>query len=86
MTKRPERSRTYHGLIFDSTYWDAFKPRPGDIVVSTSAKAGTNKRWHEVLTEEDIALYQDNIAQTLEPAAARWLEEGRLAYADPRDL
>lgn len=41
MTERPERSRTYHGLIFDSTYWDAFKPRPGDIVVSTSAKAGT---------------------------------------------
>ncbi len=47
---------------------------------------GTNKRWHEVLTDDDIALYRDNIARTLEPASARWLEEGRLAFADPRNL
>ena len=44
------------------------------------------KRWHEVLTDEDIALYHDNISRTLVPAAARWLEKGRLPYADPRNL
>ena len=47
MTKRPERTRTYHGLLFDSTYWDSYSPRPGDIVVSTSAKAGTT--WVQVI-------------------------------------
>lgn len=41
MPEKPERTREYLGLVFDSSYWDKFQPRDGDIVVTTSAKAGT---------------------------------------------
>jgi aryl sulfotransferase len=37
----PSRTRTYRHHHLDSTRWDAVRHRPGDIVVSTSAKAGT---------------------------------------------
>ncbi|HYH51997.1 MAG TPA: sulfotransferase domain-containing protein [Acidimicrobiia bacterium] len=37
----PERTRTYLHHHLDSTRWDAVRHRPGDIVISTSAKAGT---------------------------------------------
>jgi aryl sulfotransferase len=37
----PERTRIYRHHHLDSTRWDAVRHRPGDIVVSTSAKAGT---------------------------------------------
>lgn len=37
----PSRTRIYHHHHLDSTRWDAVRHRPGDIVVSTSAKAGT---------------------------------------------
>jgi len=37
----PQRIRTYQNHHLDSTRWDAVRFRPGDIVVSTSAKAGT---------------------------------------------
>ena len=35
------RTRIYRHHHLDSTRWDAVRHRPGDIVVSTSAKAGT---------------------------------------------
>ncbi|MEM8822628.1 MAG: sulfotransferase domain-containing protein [Pseudomonadota bacterium] len=34
-------SRTYREGIVDSTRWDAFQPRDGDIVVNTPPKSGT---------------------------------------------
>ncbi|HKN38474.1 MAG TPA: sulfotransferase domain-containing protein, partial [Acidimicrobiia bacterium] len=37
----PRRTRTYRHHHLDSTRWDAVRHRPGDIVVSTSIKAGT---------------------------------------------
>ena len=37
----PERTRTYLHHHLDSTRWDAVRHRPRDIVISTSAKAGT---------------------------------------------
>jgi aryl sulfotransferase len=37
---------------------------------------GTNGRFREVLTEGDLALWQDNVARQLAPACARWLEHG----------
>jgi aryl sulfotransferase len=37
----PRRTRTYRHHHLDSTRWDAVRHRPGDIVISTSAKAGT---------------------------------------------
>jgi aryl sulfotransferase len=37
----PQRTRTYRNHHLDSDRWDQFEHRPGDIVISTSAKAGT---------------------------------------------
>ena len=38
--------------------------------------SGGGGRWRDVLTDEDLALYETKKAQVLEPAAARWLESG----------
>jgi len=38
---RPQRERVYQNHHLDSTRWDQVRFRPGDVVVSTSYKAGT---------------------------------------------
>lgn len=38
---RPEVRHVYQNHHLDSTRWEGFEPRPGDIVVSTAYKAGT---------------------------------------------
>lgn len=42
---------------------------------------GTNGRWREVLTDEDLALYAPAMARALSPDCARWLEAGRAAQS-----
>jgi aryl sulfotransferase len=37
----PERTREYRNHHLDSTRWDHYRPREGDIVVTTAYKAGT---------------------------------------------
>lgn len=37
----PRRARTYRNHHLDSTRWDGFRLRPGDVVISTCVKAGT---------------------------------------------
>lgn len=37
----PERTRTYLNHHLDSGRWDHYRPRDGDVVVTTSLKAGT---------------------------------------------
>lgn len=37
----PERTRTYVTAIFDSTRWNHFRFRPGDILICTPVKSGT---------------------------------------------
>jgi aryl sulfotransferase len=44
---------------------------------------GTNGRWRDVLTADELASYATRVAEVLPPAAARWLEGGRQAV-DPR--
>ena len=44
---------------------------------------GTNSRWREVMTADDLALY-DQVAKRLTPGLARWLQSGRLVAGDPR--
>lgn len=46
---------------------------------------GENDRWQGVLTEEDLALYEQTVAARLSPANARWLRHGRLGSLDPRE-
>jgi aryl sulfotransferase len=40
---------------------------------------GTNGRWRDVLTEEDLELYQQKVAAMLPLECARWMESGRHA-------
>lgn len=42
---------------------------------------GTNGRWREALTDEDLALYERKAAEVLAPDARAWLE-GRAAQAE----
>lgn len=37
---------------------------------------GTNGRWRDVLSADDVAAYQQKVAETLPPEAARWVEGG----------
>ncbi|WP_344260491.1 sulfotransferase domain-containing protein [Streptomyces sodiiphilus] len=54
---RPPR-RTYRSYFTDSTSWDRYEPRPGDIVISTPAKVGTTwtQRIASVLVFQDTRL------------------------------
>jgi aryl sulfotransferase len=38
---------------------------------------GTNGRWRDVLTDEEVAAYKARVAKALPPDAARWVEFGR---------
>jgi aryl sulfotransferase len=40
---------------------------------------GTNGRWKDVLSAEELALYEEKAAQVLTPACQAWLERGRSA-------
>ena len=44
---------------------------------------GTNGRWRDVMTADDLALY-DQVASRMTPGLARWIEQGRLEAGDPR--
>jgi aryl sulfotransferase len=37
----PVRTRVYQSHHLDSTRWDGYQPRDGDVIISTSIKAGT---------------------------------------------
>ena len=41
---------------------------------------GTNGRWHDVLTESDLALYEAAAAE-LDPELRSWLEAGSAAHS-----
>jgi aryl sulfotransferase len=45
----------------------------------TFINKGTNGRWREVLTEDDLRLYEAAAARELATECAIWLEKGRLA-------
>lgn len=40
---------------------------------------GTNGRWRDVLTEDELAMYEMTKSKVLSPDCARWLEQGRAA-------
>ena len=45
----------------------------------TFINKGTNGRWREVLTDDDLKLYDAAVARELTPDCAHWLESGRLS-------
>ncbi|MFI5315396.1 MAG: sulfotransferase domain-containing protein [Myxococcota bacterium] len=56
---------------------------PFEIAFEGGAKGfifkGTNGRWRDVLTPEEIAAYQKRVSELLPPDAAAWAERGRSA-------
>lgn len=46
---------------------------------------GTNGRWRDVATKEDLDLYNAKVKAAFTPALAKWLEKGRLESGDPRE-
>jgi aryl sulfotransferase len=40
---------------------------------------GTNGRWHGVLTDEELAMYEEKAARVLTSDCRAWLEQGRIA-------
>jgi aryl sulfotransferase len=40
---------------------------------------GTNGRWRDILSDEELAMYEATKAQVLSLECARWLEQGRAA-------
>ena len=38
--------------------------------------AGTNGRWHDVLTADEVARYEARVAEVLPPDAAAWMADG----------
>ena len=38
---------------------------------------GTNGRWRDVLSDDELVLYEQATARVLTPDAAKWLEHGR---------
>jgi len=45
--RRPERLHRYETAVADSIRWDAYRPRVGDIIVTTAPKCGTT--WTQML-------------------------------------
>jgi hypothetical protein len=58
--------RRYEGTVYDSSRWDGFELRPGDIVISTPPKCGTT--WTQmicallVLQEPELPLPLDTLS------------------------
>jgi hypothetical protein len=44
---RPQRAHRYETAVADSLRWDAYRPRDGDVIVSTAPKCGTT--WTQML-------------------------------------
>jgi aryl sulfotransferase len=45
---------------------------------------GTNGRWRDVLTAEELAAYDRAVDERLSPEAAAWLARGRSALSLPQ--
>ena len=46
---------------------------------------GTNGRWGEVLTEDDLTCYARKVQEKFPPGLAAWIAGGRRSAGDPRD-
>jgi aryl sulfotransferase len=56
-------------------------PSAGDIWQgggNTFINKGTNGRWRDIYSQEDLAAYDDRVKEEFSPELARWLEFGRL--------
>jgi aryl sulfotransferase len=78
--------------VVDRCTFESMQARAADIgaferLFEGGAKSfifkGTNGRWRDVLTPDELATYASRVAEVLPPAGGVWLERGRHAV-DPR--
>jgi aryl sulfotransferase len=74
----PRRTRIYRHHHLDSTRWDAVRLRPGDIVVSTSAKAGTT--WMQRIIS--LLIFGSDPLPDVLSKVSPWID---CRYTDPLD-
>jgi aryl sulfotransferase len=73
--------------IVDAVTFSTMKKNAEDIIPHISFQGGaknfihkgTNGRWMDVLTADDLQLYAAAVARELTPDCAYWLENGRLS-------
>ena len=66
---------------------EALMPAAGDIWKGggkTFLNKGTNGRWHDIYSADDLALYQERVTAAFSPTLATWCEHGRIIAGDPR--
>ena len=72
-----------HATTFSTVKANAEKLLPGMSTfrggANTFINKGTNGRWKEELTEEDLSLYQPVAERSASPGCRAWLESGRTA-------
>ena len=49
-------------------------------------KSARRGQWKEILSAENLALYEQAASERLDPQLRLWLEKGRAAAGDPREL
>ena len=65
--------------------WQDKRLRAEDLEIAFQGGAksflfkGTNGRWRDVLTPDELAAYAKRVAELLPPDAAAWVERGRAA-------
>ena len=45
--------------------------------MATFFHKGTNGRWRDVLSDEEVAMYEETAVKVLTPDCKEWLEQGR---------
>jgi aryl sulfotransferase len=75
VTGRPQRIHHYVGPAYDSARWDAFRPRPGDVIVATPSKCGTT--WTQMLCA--LLVHQSPELPLPLTRLSRWLDR----HTDP---
>jgi len=69
----PARTRIYQSAVSDSTRWDRFRPRAGDIIVCTPVKSGTT--WTQMCSA--LLVHQSTTFPQPLARLSRWLERLR---------
>jgi hypothetical protein len=72
----PEKTRDIRHVVMDSTCWEGFEHREGDIFVATFGKSGST--WTQQIVAK-IAKADRFAAEHLTPECAHWLKTGEMA-------
>src|SRR5258707_8802090 len=62
--------RRYEASMYDSSRWDGFELRPGDIVISTPPKSGTT--WTQMICA--LLVFQEPVLRQPLSTVSPWLD------------